>query len=298
MKYNVISYLIGEGFRNVFKNKKSTAASIGIMCASMIVFGLFFLIGENVNHIMENVQEAQGIEVFILEDATQAQIDELGVKIKELDEVSTMKFVSKEEAVNRMKERWKDRAFLLEGYEEVLPPSYIITLSNLEYSEQVQEKINTFENVKEITSADKTITALIGIANGIKTVTGCILVILILISLFIISNTIKLTVHARRREISIMKYVGATNGFIRWPFIVEGIIIGLISGFISIAIVSFGYNLASQAILESSIVKDIQTFTLLGFSDIFSLLLSVYIILGAGIGVIGSSISMRKYLEV
>ena len=247
---------------------------------------------------MENVQEAQGIEVFILEEATQAQIDELGAKIKELHEVSTMKFVSKEEAVNRMKERWKDRAFLLEGYEEVLPPSYIITLSNLEYSEEVQEKINTFENVKEITSADKTITALIGIANGIKTVTGCILIILILISLFIISNTIKLTVHARRREISIMKYVGATNGFIRWPFIVEGIIIGLISGFISIAIVSFGYNIASQAILESSIIKDIQTFTLLGFSDIFSLLLSVYIILGAGIGVIGSSISMRKYLEV
>ena len=120
---------------------------------------------------------------------------------------------------------------------------------------------------------------------------------LIVISVFIISNTIKLTVHARRKEISIMKYVGATNSFIRWPFIVEGIIIGIVSGFISILIVGLSYNAISENVIKSDIVSKMN-FSLVSFSDMFSLIIIVYMVLGIGIGIIGSSISMRKYLKV
>jgi len=130
-----------------------------------------------------------------------------------------------------------------------------------------------------------------------KIVTGVLLILLIAISVFIISNTIKLTVHARRKEISIMKYVGATNSFIRWPFIVEGIIIGIISALITILIIYGGYTLIISKIV--GVFSTIQVnISLLTFKDLYQLILIVYMALGIGIGVVGSSISMKKYLEV
>ena len=161
----------------------------------------------------------------------------------------------------------------------------------------MQEKILKIDKVEEIQSSDETITALMNITKGIRWVTLGILIILIFISIFIITNTIKLTVHARRKEISIMKYVGATNSFIRWPFIVEGIIIGLISALITLFIVGAIYNSATKGLVQTDIFKTLNL-KLYTFSDLFKLLCITYIALGAGIGIIGSSISMRKYLEV
>ena len=299
VRYNVVTYLLGEGFRNIFKNKKSTAASLMIMCAAMLIFGIFFVIGKNVDYIMTNIEEAQGMEVFIKDEATEEQIQTLGDKIRELDGVHTVVFKTKEEALNQMKERLKDKSHLLAGFDEnnIFPASYVVTLTDLHLSKDVQNQIMQMEGVKSITSRDETVTALINIANGIRIVSGVILVILIVISIFIISNTIKLTVHARRREISIMKYVGATNSFIRWPFIVEGIIIGIIAGMLSVLLVGGLYSLATTQILKSSITSTINL-SLLSFSDLFGQIVLVYSILGIGIGVLGSWISMRKYLKV
>lgn len=299
MRYNVVTYLLGEGFRNIFKNKKSTAASLMIMCAAMLIFGIFFVIGKNVDYIMTNIEEAQGMEVFIKDEATEEQIQTLGDKIRGLDGVHTVVFKTKEEALNQMKERLKDKSHLLAGFDEnnIFPASYVVTLTDLHLSKDVQNQIMQMEGVKSITSRDETVTALINIANGIRIVSGVILVILIVISIFIISNTIKLTVHARRREISIMKYVGATNSFIRWPFIVEGIIIGIIAGMLSVLLVGGLYSLATTQILKSSITSTINL-SLLSFSDLFGQIVLVYSILGIGIGVLGSWISMRKYLKV
>ena len=299
MRYNVVTYLLGEGFRNIFKNKKSTAASLMIMCAAMLIFGIFFVIGKNVDYIMTNIEEAQGMEVFIKDEATEEQIQALGDKIRGLDGVHTVVFKTKEEALNQMKERLKDKSHLLAGFDEnnIFPASYVVTLTDLHLSKDVQNQIMQMEGVKSITSRDETVTALINIANGIRIVSGVILVILIVISIFIISNTIKLTVHARRREISIMKYVGATNSFIRWPFIVEGIIIGIIAGMLSVLLVGGLYSLATTQILKSSITSTINL-SLLSFSDLFGQIVLVYSILGIGIGVVGSWISMRKYLKV
>ena len=299
MKYNIFGYLIGEGFSNVFKNKKSTGASLMIMCATMIIFGIFLILGENINHFVAEVESAQGVQVFINNDATQEQIDEIGDKIRQIDGVSTVEYVSKDDALQQMKDRFGDKQDLLEGYEEnnIFPASYVVTLTDLTKSQEVQDQILTFDNIKKITSKDETVTTLINLANGIKIVTGVILVLLVVISIFIIANTIKLTVHARRKEISIMKYVGATNGFIRWPFMVEGIIIGIISALISIVILGFVYNFVADTIINSSMATTLQL-NLLTFSNMLSMLLVVYIVMGTGIGAIGSAISMKKYLEV
>ena len=299
MKYNIFGYLIGEGFGNVFKNKKSTGASLMIMCATMIIFGIFLILGENINHFVSEVESAQGMQVFINNDATQEQIDEIGEKIRKLDGVSTVEFKSKEAALDQMKEKFGDKQDLLAGYEEnnIFPASYVVTLTDLNKSKDVQNQILTFDNIKKITSKDETVTTLINLANGIKIVTGVILILLVVISIFIIANTIKLTVHTRRKEISIMKYVGATNGFIRWPFIVEGMIIGIVASAISIAIVGIAYGFIAEKMVNSQFMQVINM-SLVTFGDMFNSIIFVYMLLGIGIGALGSVISMRKYLKV
>ena len=300
MKYSIFGYLIGEGFRNFFKNKKSTAASLIIMCATMFIFGIFFLIGENVNHVIDQVQGSQAMQVFINPEATLEQEQELEKQIKALPYINTIEYKSQEEALNDVKQLLGDNADIVEAYsgeDNPFKASYVITLTDLTKTTEVHDKIINFDNVAKITLGSDTINKLVDIANGIRTATGVILVLLILISIFIIANTIKLTVHARRKEISIMKYVGATNGFIRWPFIVEGILIGIISALITVLILGFVYNFVADGISSSDVMQTMG-YDLLTYSDMLSLLFIVYIIMGIGIGAIGSVISMRKYLEV
>ena len=298
MKYNIFGYLIGEGFSNVFKNKKSTGASLMIMCATMIIFGIFLILGENLNHFVDEIKSEQGFQVFLKTDATDEEIQKVGEEIRALDGVSTADYKDKEYALNTMKEKLGDRAELIEGYgQDYFPPSYVVTLTDLNMSKDVQNKIMEFDNVNKITSSDQTVSTLLGLAKGIKLVTGIILILLIVISIFIISNTIKLTVHARRKEISIMKYVGATNNFIRWPFIVEGMIIGIFASVISIVIVGGAYSLLAEQAVNAQFMQAINM-SLVGFKDMISSIIFVYMLLGIGIGALGSVISMRKYLKV
>ena len=299
MRYNVLTYLIGEGISNIFKNKKQAATSFGTMCVIMIFFGICFMLVGNFNSFIKQVEAEQGIQAYITNDATDDEVEELGEEIKALDGVNTIEYVSKEEALQHMKDRLGDKSYLLDGYDQnnVFPSSYVVTLTDLGKSSEVQAKIKEMKNVKKITSSDETIDMLVRIAKGVKIGSYVIIAALIAISVFIISNTIKLTVYARRKEISIMKYVGATNSFIRWPFVVEGIIIGLISGAISLALVAGLYMVISQNTIFVGFLSNLGL-RLLDFSDMFNLILIIYLALGVGIGVLGSSLSMRKYLKV
>lgn len=220
-----MSYLVGEGFRNVLKNKKSTSAALIIMCMAMFMFGIFFVLGENINYIMGQVESEQGFRVFLDLDVTDEEIKKIESEIREMNGINTLEYVSSTDGVNQYKDYLKNNSEILEGLEQMMPQSFVVTLTDLELNTQVQQAILSMDKVNEITSNDPTITTLISITKGIRIASFVILLMLVIISIFIITNTIKLTVHARRKEISIMKYVGATNGFIRWPFIVEGIII-------------------------------------------------------------------------
>ena len=301
MGYSGFSYLIVEGFRNVFKNKKASMVSLITMLCAMFLFGAFFAIGENINHVMEQVKKAQGIEVFILTDATDDETAALGEEIKKIEGVNTCKFKTKQEALEQMKESLKsydgDLMDTYEGENNIFPASYLVTLTDLSLSEEVQEKILNLEHVDDITSSDKTIDTLIKISNGLRLAIGVIFVLLLIIAVTIISNTIKLTVHARRKEISIMKYVGATNGFIRVPFVVEGIVIGITAALLTILILAGIYNVIIGNIESSNVLQKMGV-NLLQFSDIINSIIIVFLILGIGIGITGSAISMKKYLDV
>ena len=298
MKHSIFGYLLGEGFRNVFHNKKSSGASLAIMCATMLIFGLFFMIIENLNNAVETLETQQGIQVFIQKTATDAQMEQIGEQIQAIDGVNKVTFVSKEDALNQTKEKLKDKQALIAGWDESNPfkASYLVTLTDLKLSSQVQDEIKKIDNIDSIQSRDETINGLVAIANGVRIVSAVILTLLVLISIFIIGNTIKLTVHARRKEISIMKYVGATDSFIRWPFVIEGIIIGIVAALLSILVLGIAYSLITNAAANSIIST--MGIKLLSFTDMTTLLVIVYMALGIGIGALGSSISMRKYLQV
>lgn len=324
MRYNGFSYLVGEGFRNIFKNTKSTAISIITMICTMFLFGIFFAIGVNINSVLEQVQMKQGMEVFIWDEVTDEQKEQFENEIKALDGVNTVIYKNKQQALDTMKERMHDRQELLSGYEgenNVFPASFVVTLTNLERSKDIEDEIKKIGAkiategrgeevnleieettahdtlVKNIQSSDSTITTLITIVKGVRITIGVIFIILLIISITIISNTIRLTVHARRKEISIMKYVGATNSFIRWPFLVEGIIIGIIAAMLTLLIIGVLYDVVIQNI-ESSKVLQQMGITLLKFTELAKPVAGVYAILGIGVGIIGSSVSMKKYLEV
>lgn len=299
MKYSMFGYLLGEGFKNVTHNKKSAGASLAIMCATMLIFGLFFIVIENINYLVKTIETEQGMQVFIEKDATDAQIEEIGNNLKKIDGINKVTYVSKEDALNQVKEKLKNKQNLLAGWDEDNPfrASYYVTLTDLSQNNAVQEQINKIENVAEISSKNDTINGLISVANVVRVISITILTMLVIISIFIISNTIKLAVHARRKEISIMKYVGATDGFIRWPFIVEGIIIGLLAATLSLLIIGAVYYAGGNALANTVVLQKVG-YTLLSFSDMITLLVVVYLALGIGIGTLGSSISMRKYLKV
>lgn len=300
MKYNRLGYLIGEGFSNVFKNKKSTSASLIIMCATMIIFGVFLAISENINHFVQKMEQDQGIQVFVNRDASDEEIEDVRTELNKIGGISKIEYRSKEAALNQVKEMLGDHQELVSGLTEednFLPASYVVKFTDLSQSEQVRQEIEKIDNIESIQSSDKTSQMLVKLANGIKIGTLVILILLILISTFIISNTIKLTVHARKREISIMKYVGATNNFIRWPFIVEGIIIGVMSSLISILIIGLAYTWIAEQAIKTEFMQNLGI-NLVTFQDMFRSILITYLLLGTGIGMLGSTISMRKYLDV
>ena len=298
MKYNVISYFLSEGFRNVFKNKKSTFSCLGVMCATMFIFGLFFAISQNINNMIAEVEDAQAIRVFALNEATQEEIDTLGKQISEINGVNTITPKTSQDAYNEMREGLGDKQEVMDSMDPTkFSASFIVTLTDLDLNEEVQENILNLDNVKRITSSNQTIATLSKVGKWVKILTGALLGILIIISIFIISNTIKLTVHARRKEISIMKYVGATNSFIRTPFMIEGVIIGLVSSILSLGVIAILYNSIVNKLLASDTIQTIGV-SILSFNNLFTEIVAVYLILGIGIGILGSSISMRKYLEV
>ena len=324
MRYNLISYLIGDGVKNITKNKKSTFSALIIMVVTMMTVGICYVIGENVKAILNEMESGYPIEVYIENGTTDAEKSALEAEIKNIEYVNdtNIKHVTKQEAYYQAKEKLGDESVVeLQGYtedEHPFPESFIITLTDLNKLNEVVEKIENLDNVLNTSEGGKndeeqngtagqtaqktdekkskaeTLTSFNKNVNIVLLAVGGVLVIF---SVIIIGNTIKLTVHARRKEISIMKYVGATNSFIRWPLIIEGIVIGILAGALSILIVGIIYNVVSQKIIASQVIASMNI-SLLSFAQMFNLIVGVYLILGVGIGIIGSSISMRKYLDV
>ena len=290
-------YLIKEGFRNTWTNRMMSIASICVLLSCLVLIGSASMIFLNINSLVERIEDENVIMVYISDAATDAQIDEMGNKIKAMSNVEQLEFVSKEEAWAEQLETMEDAQakFFTEVSSDIpLPDAYKVTVKDLALFKETVSEINALDNIDTVRDNANLAKKLDTISRGISIIAIAIIAVLFAISLFIISNTIKLTVYSRRLEISIMKSVGATNSFVRLPFVVEGMILGIVSGAVSLGVVWGIYEFAIKQFAE--LFKSIGIAPL-EFVNYALIMLGVFLAIGIVSGVGGSLITMRRYLN-
>lgn len=273
-------------------------ASVTSITAVLIILGLVLIMILSINNlVVEAKSKFDEIQVFLEDDISTEQLYRIEDTIKESQEVSSIVYQTKDQALEIMKEEWKEDAYLLEGLEEnPLPNSFIVRVEDIEYSDLVVERVEGLEGVEDIVYYKDIIDRLVLFAKYIRFGGMVVIAILMIISIFIISNTIKITVFARRDEISIMKYVGATNGYIRGPFIIEGVLFGLVGALLSILIVNFGYQYLFEAVNDKLYV--LFTVYLVPPTSLVKDISIIFSAMGMGIGALGSLLSLKRFLNV
>jgi cell division transport system permease protein len=299
MKPRMLLDIFKRGMTSISRNRGMSLASVGSVSATLVILGIILLMILNINGVATSTQEQfDQVQVYLSKDLTAEEITGVSDKIKEIPNVKEAEFLSKEDALAEMKESWGSEGYLLEGLESEnpLPHSFIVKIDDLDKSNEVVENLGKIEGITETNYYKDVVERLTKIANFIRIGGLVVIGVLIFISVFIISNTIKITVAARRKEIGIMKYVGATNGFIRGPFIVEGVVLGLIGMGMALAIVYAGYRYIFGVITEK--LYHIMSAYMIAPNQIFGDLLIIFLTIGVGIGMLGSVISLKRYLNV
>lgn len=292
-----IMYNIKQGLIQLVRNRGMSIASIFAILAMMLVLGVFFVITVNVNLFIETVRtDYDQVEVYISDDATSDEVEAAIIDLYQHDGVKTINFRSKAAALEIMKERWGESGYLLDSLgENPLPASLIIDVYSIEDASEVADYAGSFDCIEDVQYYKETIEKLTKITDYLKVGAIIIMSFLIVVSIVIVSNTVKLTVFAREKEIFIMKYVGANNWFIRGPFLAEGIIIGVLGAFVSTAVVSALYKRLILAIGENVIA--IVGTPLIDLHYMTINLFIIFVVLGIAIGTWGSIISMRRFLD-
>lgn len=303
MKIRILNNIIKQGFIGMWRNRTMSIASIGSVGATLTILGIILILILNINTAANTTKDQfDEIQVFLEKDVTDEDIEEIGHAINDSEGVNSIIFQSKEQALEIMKDEWGDQGYLLEGFEDSpLPDSYIIQLESIEYANSVVNhlnglKSNGLKGIEEIKYYKDIVEKLMSVANFVRIGGLVIIGILVFISVFIISNTVKITVAARKREIGIMKYVGATNGYIRGPFMVEGVLLGLVGTAISVLIVLYGYKYLFTSVNDKLYV--LFTVYMIPPQIMINDIAIIFIAIGVGIGLLGSIISLKKFLNV
>jgi len=291
------TYLIGQGYDNLRKHGAKTFSTMLIICATMFVLGLFIILFMNVESNVKSVTENQGLQAFIEEEVLEGDINSLAEKISSIANVKDIKYLDKEAALEDAKETLKDYGYLLEGMDTTnpFPRSFIITFESIDDTKTVREAIASVDGIYKVSYNEKIVEAVVTISRLASYVIVGVGIVMIVISIFIISNTIKLAVYTNKREIYILKYIGATTGFIKCPFVVEGIMLGLASAIISWIVISITYSTAY--IYLPKVGAELGVFGFIGYSNMWYIVLLAFLVLGAFLGGTGSSIATVKYLK-
>ena len=290
-------YNIKQAFVQIFRNRGMSAASIFSILAMLLILGLMFIIIVNINLFSEIVkQDYDQVEVFIVEGASEEDIQEAMGEISARPGVTNVEYRSEKEALEIMKERWGESGYLLDSLgENPLPASILIEVDSLDNASDIAAFAGRFEIIEDVQYYKETVEKLTKITNFLQIACMIIMAFLVIISVIVVSNTIKLTVMARADEIHIMRYVGANNWFIRGPFMVEGIIIGLVAALISAGAITFIYQKLVETVGDQ--IFAIVSSPLISVQYMAVNLTIIFIALGCSIGAWGSIVSMRKYLK-
>lgn len=290
-----IEYFLREAFRSLWRNAFMTFASVGTMALSLTMLGMFILMGLNLNHMASQVESTVEISVYLQDGITVEQQAELEKKIKGLPGVQELSYMNKEQALERFRTRLGDRKDLLEalGDRNPLPASFQIRVEKPEQVDGVVQATLNAPGVDETQFGQAIIEQIFSVARWMRIISLVLVVVLGVAALFIIANTIRVAVFARRREISIMKYVGATDKFIQLPFLIEGTMLGLLGAILATFIIDVSYTVISDQLRSTlTFLPILPKYPLLLWTSIGMLLL------GPGIGALGSMISIKRFLKV
>ena len=292
-----LTYNIKQGFTQIFRNRGMSLASIFSITAMLLILGLFFVIMVNVNMFTEAVkQDYDQIEVFLKDDTSQEEIMNIMSRMKTCDGVTEVEYRTKDEALEIMKQRWGESGNLLDTLgNNQLPSSILITVDSLDNAGKVAEYAGSFENVEDIQYYQETVEKLTDITNFLQIAALIIMGFLVVVSVVVVSNTVKLTVFARAKEIRIMKYIGATNWFIRGPFLAEGILIGMLASIVATGLIALIYGKIVELI--GAQVLAIVSCPLISVRYLTTNMVIIFLALGMSIGAWGSIVSMRRFLD-
>ena len=286
-------YLVKEGFKNVYANRIMSIASICVLVSCLVMTGVAALFSLNVQRIVDDVEKTNETTVYIYRDRSSSEARLIGKLIEEIDNVESAKFVSKQEAVNQFRATLGDSLFDRVKDKEPLNDSYRVVIRDLDKYEITIKQIKAIDGVESINDRREFARKLTTVSNLVNIISIAVVTALIIISLFIIANTIRATMYSRRFEISIMKSVGATNMFVRMPFLVEGMVIGFISAALSTGAAALLYEGIKRVIMEVAG----SWFEIIPFSSIVLPLTLIFILVGGLVGFFGGFISIRKYLK-
>ena len=298
-KFRNIKYYLAETFRNLIRNRLMTITSIITVAACLLIVVFSYAIASNVNFIMAYLETSVPIMVVIDDELTAPEVDVLFNKILQTENVTGVTFITPEEALMNLAEERDITGGILEGLREANPlrRTFNVELEDIRMQSETVTNISPLHGVYSIREASTATDILIAVNNFIGIFSFIIMMVLGVLSVVIITNTVKLTVNNRRNEIIIMKYVGATDWFIKWPFVIEGIIIGIIGAALPIALAWVSYDGLIDTIRNTDL-QMILNMPLRNASELFPILTPIVVILGVGIGVLGSISAMRKYLNV
>ncbi len=292
-----IKYAFKQAFIQVFRNRTMSIASIFSITAMLLILGLFFILAVNVGLATESAKDKfDTVQIYLLDETSQESADEMIESLKSIQGVSSAWYFTKEEAMEEFRVSWGEQAYLLDTLaENPLPNSIKVTLSDLSQADTVISIAQTFPGVEDVPNSQEFIDQILKITDGIQKGAIAIIVFLVIVSVVVVSNTVKLTVLAREREISIMKYVGATNWFIRGPFLTEGMLIGCFSALISVGLVMAAYTKIVEMVGQRALLLLSTSLVPAGF--LTTHLFGIFLPLGISIGALGSIISMRRFLD-
>ncbi len=295
MKGTSLKYLTHEGFRNVWVNRLMSLASVTVLMACLIIMGAGIMIYFNINNVVDKVQSQNVVMVYVADDATEDETTQIGTSLKGISNVESCEFVPKEVAFQEQIQSMGGDAALFEGFDEIpLPDAYKVTVKDLSQFENTVSQIKQINKVDSVRENSDLASKLLSLRHAVSIVSVGLVIMLFLVALFIISNTIRITMFSRKLEISIMKAVGATNWFIRWPFMIEGMILGTISGIVSLGVLWGLYAVAEKVFAQT---LSLIGFSLVPFSEYWWQILLVFVAIGLFTGGFGSLVSMAKYLK-
>lgn len=297
MTASSLRYLFKEGFRNTWTNRMMSIASICVLMSCLVLIGCASMIFLNIESLLGRIEEENVVMVYIEDGTTDADITAMGETLKAIDNVKGIEFVAKETAWEEQLATMEEaqREFFTEISSDIpLPDAYKVTVDDLTYFDSTIDQIKQLDHIDTIRENKDLAKKLVAIRHGIEVIAIVIIAVLLAISVFIIQNTIKLTVYSRRLEISIMKSVGATNSFVRLPFVVEGMILGIISGVVSLGVVWAFYEFAINQFSDLLISLGLEA---LKFADYALPMLGAFVLIGIITGVGGALLSMGRYLN-